>query len=286
MTDAAWRRNLLTSLYLCWRGSYIFQYDKVLAIQLYRYLIFRNIYTFVTTTRMMRNTRALHIQCESEIVDVKKISYDIQHGILFPSWSRRQPQPRTLNYYVIQQKRMWIYLLSLIVTVILATPSIVRRIVIVSAFTIPITVKRSLEKIILTVARSPRSGILRTTTAAYKEHRKPKFWSLQLTPYEEYMNSRQQSEQQQQQQSLSPSTSVADSSNCGIRNGSTNVFQEGAIFNFIPQNDQRDNAAMASPSVANHNHNDPMYSNNKASSPSLQQNSPWNMETKDRKSVV
>ena len=112
-----------------------------------------------------KDSRRLNVRCDCEIDDDSD-NDDMQHRKLQQRLMRHH-QPRTLKYYIVQQKRLWIYLLSVIVTVILAIPSIVRRIVIVNAFTIPITVKRSLEKIIIKVAQSPRSGeILRTMSTS------------------------------------------------------------------------------------------------------------------------
>jgi hypothetical protein len=118
-------------------------------------------------------------------------------------------QPRAIKYYLLQQKRIWIYLFSLFVTLILITPSLLRKVIIVSAFTIPITIKRSLMHLVRTT----------TTTTAQISQRDVKSkndWSiLYLSPYEEYMLSRQTEQSQQEQPcSSSFSSSLSSSASC------------------------------------------------------------------------
>jgi hypothetical protein len=105
-------------------------------------------------------------------------------------------QPRSWRNFFVQQKRMWMYIFSLIISILVATPSTLRRIVTVSAFAIPITVKRSVEIIIATA-----------TSPIKIRARRRRSWSLQLSPYEEYMNARQK--EQEQQHSSTPFTAVS-----------------------------------------------------------------------------
>ena len=231
--------------------------------------------TILRTMRSKEDRRTLYI-CSTCENDAGNHSDDGPHLQQHQRLTRNQ-QPRTLKYYLLQQKRLWIYLLSLLITVIIATPSILRRIVIVSAFTIPVTVKRSLQKIIVTVIRSPKSGILRTVTPS-KQRRQQQFWSLQLTPYEEYMNSRRESEQQQQQQSSSDRTTPSNS-NIENTNDVQNGFREDMKYTFVPPSERIDTTLLppVTTNQIHNNHQTPIINSVPSSSP---QDSPWNRDTK------